>query len=74
MRNVAVFDANILLSATGWKGKAYEWVELARMGKVEGVIAPARSLIPMHSYEPERCNFRRFPPHYSKVASRRRPA
>jgi putative PIN family toxin of toxin-antitoxin system len=37
MRRVAVFDTNILFSATGWKGKAYECVELARAGKVGGV-------------------------------------
>ena len=37
MRPVAVFDTNILFSATGWKGKPFECVELARAGAVEGV-------------------------------------
>src|SRR5690348_2368719 len=37
MRKVAVFDTNILFSATGWKGKAFECVELARTGTVEGI-------------------------------------
>lgn len=37
MPRIAVFDTNILFSATGWKGTAYECVELARTGKVEGV-------------------------------------
>ncbi|HQU43612.1 MAG TPA: putative toxin-antitoxin system toxin component, PIN family, partial [Pirellulales bacterium] len=37
MRTIAVFDTNILLSATGWKGVPYKCVELARAGSVEGV-------------------------------------
>lgn len=38
MRRIAVFDTNILFSATGWKGTACECVELARTGKIEGVM------------------------------------
>jgi uncharacterized protein len=37
MPKVAVFDTNILFSATGWKGKAHECLELARAGRVDGV-------------------------------------
>ena len=37
MRQIAVFDTNILFSATGWKGRPYESLELARSGMVEGV-------------------------------------
>ena len=37
MRPVAVFDTNILFSATGWKGRPFECVELARAGAVEGI-------------------------------------
>ncbi|HEX5445520.1 MAG TPA: PIN domain-containing protein [Pirellulales bacterium] len=37
MRQVAVFDTNILFSATGWKGVPYECLELARAGQVDGV-------------------------------------
>lgn len=37
MRPVAVFDTNVLLSATGWKGKPFECVELARAGTVAGI-------------------------------------
>lgn len=37
MRRIAVIDTNILFSATGWKGTAYECVKLARTGEVEGV-------------------------------------
>lgn len=37
MRKVAVFDTNILLSGTGWRGAPYECLELARAGTVEGV-------------------------------------
>jgi hypothetical protein len=33
MRQVAVFDTNILFSATAWKGNPYQCVELARAGK-----------------------------------------
>jgi len=34
---VAVFDANVLLSGVGWRGKPYRCLELARIGLVEGV-------------------------------------
>jgi putative PIN family toxin of toxin-antitoxin system len=34
---VAVFDTNILFSATGWRGKPFECVERARAGQVVGV-------------------------------------
>ncbi|MBK9049667.1 MAG: PIN domain-containing protein [Chloroflexi bacterium] len=37
MANVVVFDTNILFSATGWQGKPYRCVELARDGSVTGV-------------------------------------
>ncbi|MBI2194858.1 MAG: putative toxin-antitoxin system toxin component, PIN family [Planctomycetes bacterium] len=37
MRKVAVFDTNILFSASGWKGKPFQCVELARADIVEGV-------------------------------------
>jgi hypothetical protein len=37
VRPVAVFDTNILLSATGWKGKPFQCIELARTGMVEGL-------------------------------------
>jgi len=32
-----VFDTNILFSATGWRGKPFECLELARTGKVQAV-------------------------------------
>lgn len=34
---VAVFDTNVLFSASGWKGRPYQCLELARKGAVEGV-------------------------------------
>ena len=37
MHPVAVYDTNILFSATGWRGTPYRCLELARQGKVEGV-------------------------------------
>jgi putative PIN family toxin of toxin-antitoxin system len=37
VRPVTVFDTNILLSASGWKGKPLECLELARAGTVEGI-------------------------------------
>jgi uncharacterized protein len=37
VRKVAVFDTNVLFSASGWKGKPFRCVELARSGVVEGV-------------------------------------
>src|SRR5437763_9913449 len=36
MRVVAVFDTNVLFSATGWHGKPYQCLELAQ-GTIEGV-------------------------------------
>ncbi|MBS4027192.1 MAG: putative toxin-antitoxin system toxin component, PIN family [Ignavibacteriales bacterium] len=37
MKYVAVFDTNILVSASGWKGKPFRCVELSRAGVVESV-------------------------------------
>ncbi len=37
MFRVAVFDANVLLSGVGWRGKPYRCLELARIGLIEGV-------------------------------------
>lgn len=37
MALTVVFDTNILFSATGWRGKPFECVELARAGKIETV-------------------------------------
>lgn len=37
MPPIAVFDTNVLLSGVGWKGRPYECLELARVGKVEGI-------------------------------------
>jgi putative PIN family toxin of toxin-antitoxin system len=37
VRQIAVFNTNVLFSATGWKGNPYRCVELARAGAVEGV-------------------------------------
>jgi len=37
---VVVFDTNILFSAIGWKGKPYEYVELARAGVIDAVTCP----------------------------------
>lgn len=37
MRQVAVFDTNVLFSWTAWKGKPFQCVELARSGVVDGV-------------------------------------
>jgi uncharacterized protein len=36
----AVFDTNILFSATGWRGSPFQCVELARAGKVEAATCP----------------------------------
>jgi len=35
VRDIIVFDTNILFSAIGWRGKAFECVELARNGQIE---------------------------------------
>lgn len=37
MHPVAVYDTNILFSATGWRGNPYRCLELARQGRVEGI-------------------------------------
>jgi putative PIN family toxin of toxin-antitoxin system len=36
----AVFDTNILFSATGWQGKPFECVQRARAGEVHAVTCP----------------------------------
>jgi putative PIN family toxin of toxin-antitoxin system len=36
----AVFDTNILFSATGWQGKPFECVQRARAGEVQVVTCP----------------------------------
>jgi uncharacterized protein len=36
----AVFDTNILFSATGWRGNPFQCLELVRAGKVELVTCP----------------------------------
>ncbi|MCC5655575.1 putative toxin-antitoxin system toxin component, PIN family [Nostoc sp. XA010] len=35
-----VFDTNVLLSAIGWKGSPYHCIDLARQGRVKGLICP----------------------------------
>src|SRR6266542_5476631 len=35
---VAVFDTNILFAAVGWQGKPFACLEMARAGKVGGVM------------------------------------
>ena len=37
MAVTVVFDTNILFSATGWRGRPYQCVELARARKIEAV-------------------------------------
>jgi putative PIN family toxin of toxin-antitoxin system len=37
VRKIAVFDTNVLFSATGWKGTPFLCLELARAGIVDGV-------------------------------------
>ena len=37
MRQVAVFDTNVLFSGTGWRGRPFDCLELARAGMVDGV-------------------------------------
>lgn len=37
MRPLAVFDTNVLFSATAWRGKPFQCVQLAREGRVEGI-------------------------------------
>jgi putative PIN family toxin of toxin-antitoxin system len=36
----AIFDTNILFSATGWQGKPFECVQRARAGEVQVVTCP----------------------------------
>jgi putative PIN family toxin of toxin-antitoxin system len=40
VRPIVVFDTNILLSAIGWKGSPYHCLDLARQGRVKGLICP----------------------------------
>ncbi|MBM4045859.1 MAG: putative toxin-antitoxin system toxin component, PIN family [Planctomycetes bacterium] len=40
MRWVAVFDTNVLLSGSAWRGNPYRCLELARSGIVEGLTCP----------------------------------
>ncbi|MFN6536112.1 MAG: putative toxin-antitoxin system toxin component, PIN family [Nostoc sp. EkiNYC01] len=40
MRPIVVFDTNVLLSAIGWKGSPYHCLDLARQGRVKGLICP----------------------------------
>ncbi|MCC5599881.1 putative toxin-antitoxin system toxin component, PIN family [Nostoc favosum] len=40
MLPVVVFDTNVLLSAIGWKGSPYHCIDLARQGRVKGLICP----------------------------------
>lgn len=40
MLAVVVFDTNVLLSAIGWKGSPYHCIDLARQGRVKGLICP----------------------------------
>jgi putative PIN family toxin of toxin-antitoxin system len=37
VREVAVFDTNVLFSGVGWRGKPFQCLELARTGRVDGV-------------------------------------
>jgi putative PIN family toxin of toxin-antitoxin system len=37
MPPIVVYDTNVLFSASGWRGRAHEAVELARSGAVEGL-------------------------------------
>jgi uncharacterized protein len=40
VRPIVVFDTNVLLSAIGWKGSPYHCLDLARQGRVKGLICP----------------------------------
>jgi uncharacterized protein len=40
VRPIVVFNTNILLSAIGWKGSPYHCLDLARQGRVKGLICP----------------------------------
>lgn len=37
MKPIAVFDTNILISATGWQGNPFRCLELARHGVIDGM-------------------------------------
>jgi uncharacterized protein len=37
---IAVFDTNILFSATGWRGNPFRCVDQARTGKIQAVTCP----------------------------------
>jgi len=37
VRDIVVFDTNVLFSAVGWTGKPYECIELARAGEITAV-------------------------------------
>jgi putative PIN family toxin of toxin-antitoxin system len=39
LRFVVVFDTNVLFSAVGWRGSPFRCLELAREGRVEGVVS-----------------------------------
>jgi predicted nucleic acid-binding protein len=36
----AVFDTNIIFSATGWRGNPFQCVERARAGEIQAVTCP----------------------------------
>ena len=40
MAITAVFDTNILFSATGWRGNPFQCVERARAGEIQAVTCP----------------------------------
>ncbi len=40
MAITAVFDTNILFSATGWRGNPFQCVERARVGEIQAVTCP----------------------------------
>ena len=40
MAITAVFDTNILFSATGWRGNPFQCVERARSGEIQAVTCP----------------------------------
>lgn len=40
MAITAVFDTNILFSASGWRGNPFQCVERARAGKIQAVTCP----------------------------------
>ena len=40
MALTAVFDTNILFSATGWRGNPFQCVERARAGEIQSITCP----------------------------------